>query len=155
MGDDRKQAQAVLRAITGAWADMNGSGPARQRAGQARSRFSAYTDNGILSPHVRDVYGAGLWRSGPDGGARSACPRPVHPYGRGSTLPVQLPADPDALQRRLDVRKGSPSSLWAISGPGLGFAADPIRAALEAGGLARCLVWAWLTLDEVPELVCR
>ena len=58
MDDDRKQAQAILRAITGAWADLNGPGPARQRADRARSRFSAYTDNGILSPHVRDVYHA-------------------------------------------------------------------------------------------------
>ena len=59
MDDDvRKQAQAILRAIRGAWADLNGPGSARQRAGRAGLRFSAYTDDGPLSPHVRDVYNA-------------------------------------------------------------------------------------------------
>ena len=42
----------------GAWADLNGPGSARQRAGRAGLRFSAYTDDGPLSPHVRDVYNA-------------------------------------------------------------------------------------------------
>ena len=59
MDDDvRKQAQAILRAIRGAWAGLNGPGSARQRAGRAGLRFSAYTDDGPLSPHVRDVYNA-------------------------------------------------------------------------------------------------
>lgn len=56
--DDRKRAQAILQAIRGARADLNGPGPARQRAGRARLRFSAYTDHGPLSPHVRDVCNA-------------------------------------------------------------------------------------------------
>ena len=58
MDDDvREQAQAILQA-RGAWTDLNGPGPARQLAGRAGLRFSAYTNDGPLAPHVRDVYNA-------------------------------------------------------------------------------------------------
>ena len=59
MDDDiQEQAQAILRAIRAARAQLNGSGPARQRAGRAQLCFSAYTRDGPLAPHVRDVYNA-------------------------------------------------------------------------------------------------
>ena len=55
----QEQARAILRAVREAKADLRGSAPAHQRAAAARSHFLAYTKDGPLSPHVRDVYYGG------------------------------------------------------------------------------------------------
>lgn len=59
----RKQARAILKAIGRARWHLHGSGPANKRAAAAAMCFSAYTKEGLLSPHVRDVYYARSLRS--------------------------------------------------------------------------------------------
>lgn len=51
-----QQARAILRAAREARRDLAGNGPAKKRADAARMHFYAYTSNGPLSAHVRDVY---------------------------------------------------------------------------------------------------
>ncbi|MDB4893583.1 MAG: hypothetical protein JWL61_5438 [Gemmatimonadetes bacterium] len=52
------QARGILEACRRAWGYLNGPGPAKKRVGAARMCFSAYTKEGLLAPHVRDVYNA-------------------------------------------------------------------------------------------------
>jgi hypothetical protein len=54
----RRQAQAILETCKRAWGQLRGPGTPKQRIGNAKAGFSAYTKSGILSPHVRDVYNA-------------------------------------------------------------------------------------------------
>lgn len=56
--DDLKRARAILDAIPKARAELRGSGPSAKRAGAATAYFSAYRRDGVLAPHVRDVYNA-------------------------------------------------------------------------------------------------
>lgn len=59
--DAKTQAQAseILRAVRRAYGDLRGPGPTDKRAAAARSHFAAYTHDGPLSPHVRDIYFGG------------------------------------------------------------------------------------------------
>ena len=52
----RKQAQSILEACRRAQGYLHGPGPAKKRVSAAAACFSAYTKDGPLSPHVRDVY---------------------------------------------------------------------------------------------------
>jgi hypothetical protein len=54
--DTSNQAQAIIRAVRQARAELHGSGNAKEREGRARSLFSAYTKASPFAPHVRDVY---------------------------------------------------------------------------------------------------
>lgn len=55
---DRRRARAILDACEKARRRLHGPGSAKQRGGGARLLFSAYTNDGLLAPHVRDVYHA-------------------------------------------------------------------------------------------------
>lgn len=54
----RRQARAILEACRHAWRQLRGPGPAKKRVRSAAMGFSAFTKDGPLSPHVRDVYNA-------------------------------------------------------------------------------------------------